>query len=88
MSGEVKVYRITGYMLMGRGKIQSWQKFTVEVTALNERDALEKLYSTLGSKHKLKRHHIKINEIKNITREEITKPTVHRLLKLERIALK
>jgi large subunit ribosomal protein LX len=43
-----------------------WQKFRKVVEAHNERFALEKVYSLLGSNHKVKRHLIKIKSIKQI----------------------
>lgn len=85
MSSEVKIYRVTGYMLISHDKYPTWQKFTQEIRALSEKEALEKLYSLLGSRHKLKRHHIKILEIREIKPEEATKPYITQLLKLERL---
>ncbi|MEM0224677.1 MAG: 50S ribosomal protein L18Ae [Desulfurococcaceae archaeon] len=85
MSGEVKIYRVTGYMLINHDKLPTWQKFAQEVTALSEKDALEKVYSLLGSRHKLKRYHIRVTEVRTITPEEATKPEIHRLLKVERL---
>ncbi len=41
-----------------------WQKFKKVVEAHNERFALEKVYSLLGSNHKVKRHLIKIESVK------------------------
>ena len=43
-----------------------WQKFRKVVEAHNEKFALEKVYSLLGSNHKVKRHLIKIKSIKAI----------------------
>ena len=83
MSEEVKIYRITGRMLIGHDKLPTWQKFTQEVRALSEKEALEKVYSTLGSRHKLKRYHIRIESIEIISPEEATREGVRRLLKLE-----
>lgn len=85
MSNEVKIYRITGYMLIGHDKYPTWQKFTVELRALNEQQALEKLYSLLGSRHKLKRYHIKVAEVTPISPAEVTKLYAKRLLELERL---
>lgn len=85
MSSEVKIYRVTGYMLISHDRLPTWQKFTQEVTALNEKDALEKVYSLLGSRHKLKRYHIRITEVQTIMPEEVTKPEIHKLLKTERL---
>jgi len=41
-----------------------WQKFRKVVEAHNERFALEKVYSLLGSNHKVKRHLIRIEGVK------------------------
>ncbi len=40
-----------------------WQKFRKVVEAHNERYAIEKVYSLLGSNHKVKRHLIKIKSV-------------------------
>lgn len=85
MSSEVKIYRIAGYMLISHDRLPTWQKFVQEVRALSEKDALEKVYSLLGSRHKLKRHHIKIVEIKVVSPDEASKPYVLQVLKLERL---
>lgn len=85
MSSEVKIYRLTGYMLIGHDRLPTWQKFTLEIRALSERDAIEKAYSLLGSRHKLKRSHINIVDIREITLDEVTNPEVARLLRAERI---
>jgi large subunit ribosomal protein LX len=56
----VKVYEIRGKFLMG----EKFQPFVKEYRALNEKQALEYVYSNLGSKHKTPRNKIKILEIK------------------------
>ncbi len=43
-----------------------WQKFKKVVEAHNERFALEKVYSLLGSNHKVKRNLIKVKSIKAV----------------------
>ena len=68
MSG-VKIYRVKGKMLLSHDKFPEWRKFTIEVRALNKDDAIEKVYSELGSRHKLKRYHIKIDRDSDV--EEI-----------------
>ena len=84
MSVNVKVYRIEGYMLISHDKNPTWQKFVKEVTAVKESDALEKVYSELGSNHKLRRRHIKITSIKEIKPEEVSDPTILQILRLTR----
>lgn len=85
MSSEVKIYRLTGYMLISHDRLPTWQKFSLEIRALNERDAVEKAYSLLGSRHKLKRSHVNIVEIREISPEEVTNPELAKLLRAERI---
>lgn len=84
MSVNVKVYRIEGYMLISHDKNPTWQKFVKEVTAVKESDALEKVYSELGSNHKLRRRHIRIISIKEIKPEEVSDPAILQILRLTR----
>ncbi|MCR4335911.1 MAG: 50S ribosomal protein L18Ae [archaeon] len=42
---------------------QEEKKFSKEINAVNETFAKEKAFSLIGSKHKLNRHRITINEI-------------------------
>ncbi|MDV0447241.1 hypothetical protein MsAg5_11200 [Methanosarcinaceae archaeon Ag5] len=43
-----------------------WQSFTKTVESQNEKNALDKVYSTIGSKHHLERRSIKIESIKEV----------------------
>jgi large subunit ribosomal protein LX len=59
---SVKIYEISGRM-----KIKSrWNKFSMTVRALKPEHALEKVFSLLGSRHKLKRFDIKIEEVREL----------------------
>lgn len=60
-----KVYRVKGSFLMGR----KYQTFTKEVMAS---DPKEKIYSDFGSRHKVKRRKIKIEDVKMLKNDEIT----------------
>ncbi|MEM1541226.1 MAG: 50S ribosomal protein L18Ae [Ignisphaera sp.] len=70
MDREVKIYRITGLMLISHDKLPQWRKFVKEVRAVKVEHALEKIYSELGSRHKLKRSNIKIINVEEIPPEE------------------
>jgi len=85
LSSEVKIYRVEGKMLISHDKYPAWQKFVKEVRALNERHAVEKVYSLLGSVHKLKRYHVKIEKISEISPEEATSREVMYLTKVSRL---
>ncbi|MFQ6052358.1 MAG: 50S ribosomal protein L18Ae [Candidatus Hydrothermarchaeota archaeon] len=62
----IKKYEILGRVRMGR----IFQKFKKEYTALNQEDALEKVYSHFGSKHRKKRREIIIESIRELTEEK------------------
>ncbi|MGC8975477.1 MAG: 50S ribosomal protein L18Ae [Thermoprotei archaeon] len=83
MSSEVKTYRVNGVALFSPDRVRFWQKFSLEVRALSREEALEKVYSLMGSKHKLKRKHIKILDVVEISPEEARKRIVRELAKLE-----
>ncbi len=68
---EVKIFRIEGYMLISHDRYPAWQKFSKEVRALTKEQAIEYVYSVLGSNHKLRRKHIKITSIKEISLDEV-----------------
>jgi large subunit ribosomal protein LX len=87
MSREVKVYRITGFMLIGQDKYPQWVKFVKEIRALKPEHAIEKLYSELGSKHKVKRANIKIVDIVEIKPEEAEDRLVRDLERLTSMVL-
>ena len=60
------------------GKI--WQPFSKEVMGNDEEEAKERLLSILGSKHGVKRRMIKIEEIKELKKEEIKDPVIKYLV--------
>lgn len=64
-----KIYRISGKMLISHDHFPSEQKFNLELTGYSDKEVIEKVYSLLGSRHKLKRYHIKIERI-----EEVSEP--------------
>jgi len=83
VSSEVKTFRIEGLALFSPDRVRFWQKFSLEVRALTREEALEKVYSLMGSKHKLKRKHIKILNVVEISPEEARKKFVRELARLE-----
>jgi len=55
-------FRFRGYIVKGVRKL----KFTKEIEAPNEKLALEKLYSILGSNHKVKRVRIIVEGVEKL----------------------
>ncbi len=65
MSSEIKIFKITGTYFKNHKKY----KFSKEIRALKEEDALEKMYAMITSIG-LYRRQIKIEEVKVISPEE------------------
>ncbi|MEM0014444.1 MAG: 50S ribosomal protein L18Ae [Zestosphaera sp.] len=83
MGDEVKTFRIGGVALFSPDRSRLWQKFTVEVRALSREEALEKVYSLMGSRHKLKREHLKIFEVIEISPEDARSKHVRELANIK-----
>ncbi|MCD6522992.1 MAG: 50S ribosomal protein L18a [Candidatus Diapherotrites archaeon] len=61
-----KIFRVKGTFRQNRKD----HNFTIDVRALNAATALHRVFSNLGSRHKLKQRSIKIKEVKEIPPEE------------------
>lgn len=82
---EVKVYLVEGEMLLGHDSRPEWRRFRVYVRALKPEHALERVYSELGSRHKLRRRHIRITNVREVPLEEVEDRRIAKLASLERI---
>lgn len=69
----MKVYVVSGTFKMGLNKKQKFEK---EVASENENGAKEKVYSLIGSKHRVERRLIKIESVKEINPKEAKDPVV------------
>ncbi|RLE93980.1 MAG: 50S ribosomal protein LX [Thermoprotei archaeon] len=74
-----KVFRITGEMRIGG----EWKKFTIEWPGLCKEHVLERVYSVLGSRYKLKRFEIRIHKVEEISPEEVKNRYVKELLEID-----
>ena len=72
----MKVFRVTGKFWMGHVHTP----FTVETIGEDDAGARDRVLSTVGSKHRVDRHHITINEVTEIQPGEITDPVVEKKL--------
>jgi len=84
---NVKIYRVEGQMLISHDKFPRIQKFVKDVRAVKPEDAIEIVYSELGSRHKVKRKHIKIFKVHEIPPEETKDINLYRLSMLDRIVI-
>jgi large subunit ribosomal protein LX len=56
---ENKTFEVKGTFLMG----DEWKPYTKIIAAPNEKQAQERAFSLMGSKHNLKRRYIKIDGV-------------------------
>ena len=61
---KVRIFKITGKFRVYN--VKRWQNFEMYLREVDEKNALEKLYSLLGGNHKVKRHLIKIEKIEEV----------------------
>ena len=59
---EVKTFRITGEVKKPRTTIP----FSIEMRATKEQEAIERIYTDLGSRHKARRLEIKLKNIEEV----------------------
>ena len=73
---QTKIYRVKGKFVMG----SDVRVFTKELKSFNEEQIYEKIYSLFGSKHGINRNQISIDEIKEISADEVIDPIVKSLI--------
>ncbi|MEF8873457.1 MAG: 50S ribosomal protein L18Ae [Candidatus Thermoplasmatota archaeon] len=78
----MKVHRVMGKFRMGKRKGE-FQRFSKEVVSETEEEAIEKIYSLLGSKHRTKRTNIKIYATEEVSEEEIEDYLIKRKIEME-----
>ena len=70
--------------MISHDRLPTWQRFSIEVRALKPEDAVEKVLSELGSRHKLKRKHIRIDKVEEISIDETESRQIVTLSRLTR----
>jgi large subunit ribosomal protein LX len=73
---RLKVFRVTGEI----NKPNLKTAFRKEIIAEKPEHAVEKVYAELGSKHRVKRHHIKITSVEEVAPESIENPLLKKLV--------
>ena len=72
----MKIFRIRGWFKKGLYR----QRFTRELLALSKERALERVYSDFGSRHRVKRNIIHIEEAVEVKPEEVKDPRILAML--------
>ena len=72
----MKAYKVTGKI----NKPRLVTPFIRELLADKSEHAVEKVYAELGSRHRVKRCHITITDVKEVTAEEIENPILKKIV--------
>ena len=72
----MKVFRVTGEILKPNLKTA----FEKEIVAEKPEHAVEKVYAEIGSKHRVKRCHIRISSTEEIPLDQIENPLLKKLV--------
>ena len=73
----MRAFQATGSYNASRGSYRKiTQNFKVQVAAADERAAVEKVLSDLGSKHRIKRGDVTFTEVRAMEPAEVTDPVV------------
>lgn len=75
----VKIWRVSGAYKKNKKLIA----FSKELLAEKESIVRERVLSDIGSRHRVKRRDIVINEIREIQTDEVINPDIRRILSLE-----
>ncbi len=73
---KVKVFRVAGEI----HKPNLETSFSKEVVAVKREHAVEKVYAELGSRHRVKRFHIKISTVEEVPPNEIEDSVLKKLV--------
>jgi large subunit ribosomal protein LX len=73
---KMKVFRVTGEI----SKPNLKTPFAKEVLAAKPEHAVEKVYAEVGSKHRVKRHHIKILNVEEVSLDGIENPILKKIV--------
>jgi large subunit ribosomal protein LX len=73
---KLKVFKVTGKILKPNLKTS----FAKEILAEKPEHAQEKVCAELGSKHRVKRHHIKITSIEEVPPDQINDPLLRKMV--------
>jgi large subunit ribosomal protein LX len=72
----LKVFRVTGEIK--KPNLQT--PFRKEIVADKAEHALERVYAELGSRHRVKRVHIKVESVEEVLPQEIENPMLKKLV--------
>ena len=72
----MKAFKVTGEI----SKPRLNTPFARELLADKSEHAVEKVYAEIGSRHRVKRCHIKITDVKEVSADEIENPVLKKIV--------
>jgi large subunit ribosomal protein LX len=72
----MKAFKVTGEI--SKPKLST--PFVRELLADKSEHAVERVYAEIGSRHRVKRHHIKITSVNEITGDQIINPILKKIV--------
>jgi len=72
----MKVFKVTGEIK----KPELSTPFSKEILAAKSEHAVEKVYAEIGSKHRVKRCHMKIFKVEEVSPDDITNPILKKIV--------
>ena len=72
----MKVFRVTGEIC----KPNLATPFAKEVLANKSEHAVEKIYAEIGSRHRVRRYHIKIANVEEVPQDQIEDPILKKIV--------
>jgi len=72
----LKVFRVTGEIT----KPNLATPFAKEVLAIKAEHAVERVYAEIGSKHRVKRHHMHVSNVEEISPDNIENPILKKFV--------
>jgi len=72
----LKVFRVTGEIK----KPNLATPFAKEVIASKPEHAVERVYAEIGSKHRVKRHHMHVSNVEEISPDKIENPVLKKFI--------
>ncbi|MGC8596554.1 MAG: 50S ribosomal protein L18Ae [Thermocladium sp.] len=80
---SVRVYKVKGKFR----DVDGWKNIEKDVVAVNEKDAMEKIYTYIGGLYRVKRHLIKIESVEALDISMVSDKELHQLLSMDRLVI-
>jgi large subunit ribosomal protein LX len=74
----MKAFRVSGKFRMGH----ILTPFSMETLGTDETSARDRIFSTIGSRHRVNRHQITIEKVAPLTPEQVTDPVVEKKISM------